>query len=120
MIVFAKNSCDADFIGAIRTAGVDGKHVASLGSASGWDAAAACIEKHTAYRTPLRRLAELGERHQPEQAAAMLADLLKHRTPRADIAHTLRNLSSLSDRWDHILITDGVIDNRDDHTTVCT
>ena len=72
------------------------------------------------YRTPLRRPAEPGETYQPEQAAAMLADLLKHRTPRADVAHALRNLSPLSDRWDHILITDGVIDNRDDHTTVCT
>ena len=99
---------------------VNGKHVASIGSANGWDAAARWIQKHTANRTPLRRLAELGETYQPEQAAAMLADLLKHRTLCADIAHTLRNLSPLSDRWDHILITDGVIDNRDDRTTVCT
>ncbi len=40
---------------------VDGRYAASF--ASGWDEAAAWIEKHTANRTPLRRLAELGETH---------------------------------------------------------
>ena len=111
MIVFAKNSCDAGFIGAIRTAGVDGKHVASLGSASGWDAAASCIEKHTADRTPLRRLAELGETYQPEQAAAMLSDLLEHQKPAPNIEHTLSDLYHFL-TGDHVLITDGVIDER--------
>ena len=60
---------------------VDGKYAASLGPARGWDAAAAWIEKHTEDRTPLRRVAELGETYQPEIAAAMLSDLLKRQKP---------------------------------------
>ena len=86
---------------------VDGKYAASLGSARGWDDAATWIEKHTAYRTPLRRLAELGETYQPEEAAAMLSDLLEHQRPAPDIAHTLRHLHRFL-TGDHVLITDGV------------
>ena len=88
---------------------VDGKHVASVGSASGWDAAARWIQKHTAYRTPLRRLAELGETYQPEQAAAMLSDLLEHKKPAPDIAEALCNIHRFL-TGDHVLITNGVID----------
>ncbi len=88
---------------------VDGKHVASIGSASGWDAAARWIQKHTANRTPLRRLAELGETYQPEQAAAMLSHLLEHQKPAPNIEHTLRDLYHFL-TGDHVLITDGVID----------
>ena len=89
---------------------VDGRYAASFGSASGWDEAATWIEKHTANRTPLRRLAELGETHRPEEAAAMLSDLLEHQKPVADVARTLRHVHSLLKLADHVLITDGVID----------
>ena len=88
---------------------VDGKHAATLGSASGWDAAATWIEKRTADRTPLRRLAELGETYQPEQAAAMLSDLLEHEKPRPEIAHTLRHLHRFL-IGEHVVITSGVKD----------
>jgi hypothetical protein len=88
---------------------VDGKYVASLGAARRWDAAVTWIEKHTADRTPLRRLAELGETYQPEQAAAILSDLLEHQKPAPDLAHTLRHLHRFL-TGDHVLISYGVID----------
>jgi hypothetical protein len=88
---------------------VDGKHVATLGSASGWDAAATWIEKRTADRTPLRRLAELGETYQPEEAAAMLSDLLKDHKPRPEIAHTLQHLHRFL-TGGHVVILYDVID----------
>ena len=88
---------------------VDGKYAASLGSARGWDAAATWIEKHTAYRTPLRRLAELRETYQPEEAAAMLSALLELQKPAPDIAHTLRHLHRFL-TGDHVVITDGLVD----------
>jgi len=88
---------------------VDGKHAASLGSASGWDAATAWIESNTADRTPLRRIAELGETYQPERAAAMLSDLLKHHKARPEIAHTLRHLHRFL-TGDHVFISYGLID----------
>src|SRR5690349_2808698 len=88
---------------------VDGEYAATLGSASGWDAAAAWIEKRSADRTPLRRLAELGETYQPAQAAAMLSDLLKDQSPRPEIAHTLQHLHRFL-TGDHVVITYGVID----------
>ena len=88
---------------------VDGRYTASLGSASGWDAAVTWIEKHAAHRTPLRRLAELGETHRPEEAAAMLSDLLEHQKPSPDIAHILRYLHRFL-TGDHVFIWDGVID----------
>jgi len=88
---------------------VDGKHSATLCSARGWDAAAAWIEKRTADRTPLRRLAELGETYQPEQAAAMLSDLLRGHKPRPEIEHTLQNLRRFL-RGDHVVIMYGVVD----------
>jgi hypothetical protein len=90
---------------------VDGKHAATLGSASGWDAAAAWIEKRTADRTPLRQLAELGETYQPEQAAAMLSDLLTSQKPRPEIVHTLRNLHRVL-TGDHAVIMYGVADEQ--------
>jgi len=40
----------------------------------------------------------------------MLADLLKHRKPRRHIAHTLPVLYTLLKKGDHLLITDGVIE----------
>ena len=86
---------------------VDGTYAASLGCE--WDAAARWIGKHTAYRTPLRRLAELGETYRPEQAAVMLSDLLENHNPGPDIAHTLRHLHRFL-TGDHVLITDGVMD----------
>jgi hypothetical protein len=90
---------------------VDGKHAATLGSARGWDAAATWIEKRTADRTPLRRLAELGETYQPEQAAAMLSDLLERDKPRPEIAHTLRHLHRFLN-GDHVVIMYGVADEQ--------
>jgi hypothetical protein len=90
---------------------VDGKHAATLGSASGWEAAAAWIEKRTAERTPLRRLAELGETYQPEQAAAMLSKLLKDQKPRPEIAHTLQHLHHFL-TGDHVVIMYGVMDEQ--------
>ena len=86
---------------------VDGRYAASF--ASGWDEAATWIKKHTANRTPLRRLAELGETHHPEEAAAMLSDLLEHQKPAADIAHTLRHIHQFL-TGDHVFIWDGVVD----------
>ena len=77
---------------------VDGKHAASLGSARGWDAAARWIEKHTAYRTPLRRLAELGETYQPQQAALLLSHLLEHQTCFRHRTHLARPLPFLDRR----------------------
>jgi hypothetical protein len=88
---------------------VDGRYAASLSSASGWDEAATWIEKHTANRTPLRRLVELGETHRPEEAAAMLSDLLEHEKPVPDIEHTLRHLHRFL-TGDHVFIWDGVVD----------
>jgi len=84
---------------------VDGRYAASF--ASGWDEAATWIEKHTANRTPLRRLAELGETHHPGEAAAMLSDLLEHQKPAPDIAHTLRHIHQFL-TGDHVFIWDGV------------
>ena len=86
---------------------IDGDYAASLGLVSGWDAAARYIEKHTAHRTPLRRLAEEGETYQPEQAAAMLADLLNLHKPAPDIAHTLRVLHTLL-KGKHVVISDDI------------
>ena len=86
---------------------VDGRYAASF--ASGWDEAATWIEKHTANRTPLRRLAELGETHRPQEAAAMLSDLLEHQKPAPDIAHTLRHVHQFL-TGDHVFIWDGVVD----------
>ena len=86
---------------------VDGKYASYFATSSGWDEAATWIEKHTAHRTPLRRLAELGETHQPEQAATMLADLLKVHKPRPDIAYTLQLLHRHL-KGKRVLITDGV------------
>ena len=86
---------------------VDGRYAASF--ASGWDEAATWIEEHTANRTPLRRLAELGETHHPGEAAAMLSDLLEHQKPAADIAHTLRHIHQFL-TGDHVFIWDGVVD----------
>jgi hypothetical protein len=88
---------------------VDGKHAATLGSASGWDAAAAWIEKRTAERTPLRRLAELGETYQPEQAATTLSNLLRDHKTRPEIAHTLQHLHRFL-TGDHVVIMYGVAD----------
>jgi len=88
---------------------VDGRYAASLSSASGWDEAATWIEKHTANRTPLRRLAELGETHHPQEAAAMLSDLLERQKPAPDIAHTLRHIHQFL-TGDHVFIWDGVVD----------
>ena len=90
---------------------VDGKHAASVASASGWDAAATWIEKRTAERTPLRRLAELGETYQPEEAAAMLSDLLRHDKPRPEIAQTLQHLHGFL-TGDHVVIMYGIIDEQ--------
>src|SRR5438093_12194478 len=86
---------------------VDGRYAASF--ASGWDEAATWIEEHTANRTPLRRLDELGETHRPQEAAAMLSDLLEHQKPAPDIVHTLRHIHQLLPR-DHVFICDGVVD----------
>ena len=88
---------------------VDGKHVGTLGIASGWDAAAKWLEKHTGDRTPLRRLAELGETYQPEQAAAMLSDLLIDHKPNPEIAHTLQHLHRFL-TGDHVFISYGLRD----------
>jgi hypothetical protein len=88
---------------------VDGKHAGSLGSASGWDAAAAWIQRNTDDRTPLRRIAELGETYQPERAAAMLSDLLKDHKARPEIALTLRHLHRFL-TGDHVFISYGLID----------
>jgi hypothetical protein len=89
---------------------VDGECAARLGSSSAWDAAATFIENNTPANTPLRRLAELGDTHRPQQAAAMLSDLLEQRKPAPDIAHILRHLHRLLKRANHLLITDGVND----------
>src|SRR5881409_792258 len=69
---------------------VDGRYAASL--ASGWDEAATRIKKPTANRTPIRRLAKLGETPHPQEAASMLSDLLERQKPAPDIAHPLRHI----------------------------
>ena len=87
---------------------IDGKYASYFATNSGWNDAATWIEKHTAHRTPLRRLAEQGETYQPEQAAAMLTDLLKVHKPRPDIAHTLGLLHRFL-KGHHMVISDGVV-----------
>ena len=88
---------------------VDGECADRLGSPSAWDDVATFIEKHTPANTPLRRLAEEGETDEPHEAAAMLANLLRHHRPGPDVLHTLRRLHSLLKRGHHLLISDGVI-----------
>ncbi len=65
--------------------------------------------RNTPANTPLRRLAEEGETDEPHEAAAMLANLLRHHRPGPDVLHTLRRLHSLLKRGNHLLISDGVI-----------
>jgi len=89
---------------------IDGECADRFNSASAWEEAAIFIEKNTPANTALRRLAESGETHRPQQAAAALSDLLEHRQPVADVARTLRHVHSLLKLADHVLITDGVID----------
>ena len=86
---------------------VDEKYAAYFTTVSGWDDAARWIEKHTPHRTPLRRFAEQGETHQPQEAAAMLADLLKVHKPHPDIAHTLGLLQRFL-KGHHVAISDGI------------
>jgi len=86
---------------------IDGKYAAYFASSSGWDAAAKYIERNTPHRTPLRRFAEQGETHQPQEAAAMLADLLKAQKPPADVAYTLSLLQRFL-KGHHVFISDGV------------
>ena len=86
---------------------VDSTYAASLGCE--WDAAAKWVGKHTAYDTPLRRLAELGETYQPVQAAAMLSDLPTDHKPHPEIAHTLQHLHRFL-IGDHIFISYGLRD----------
>jgi hypothetical protein len=87
---------------------VDGKQASHFIMAFEWDAAATWIEKNTPHRTPLRRLAEEGETHQPQEAAAMLADILKVHKPSPDVQHTLRVLHRLLKWGKHVVIADGV------------
>ena len=85
---------------------VDGKHASNFIRASDWDATAKWIEKHTPHRTPLRRLAEEGETHQPQEAATMLADLLKVHKPSPNLQHTLLVLHRLLKWGKHVVISD--------------
>jgi hypothetical protein len=87
---------------------VDGEYADYFASATEWDGAAAFIENNTPANTPLRLLAELGETHRPGQAAVMLSDLLEYEKPAPEIAHALRHLHRFL-TGDHVLITDGVI-----------
>ena len=86
---------------------IDGHYASYLATASGWDDAANYIEAHTPRRTPLRRLAEVRETYQPQQAADMLADLLRDSQPSANIAHTLYVLQRLL-KGEHVVIASGV------------
>jgi hypothetical protein len=87
---------------------VDGKHASSFPSNAGWDAAANFVERYTARGTPLRQFAEEGETHQPQEAAAMLADMLKVRKPPPHVQHTLRVLHRHLKWGKHVVISDGV------------
>ena len=88
---------------------VDGEYADYFASAMEWDGAATFIENNTPTNTPLRRLAELGETHRPDEAAAMLSDLLEYQQPAADVRDTLRHLHRFL-TGDHVLITDEAID----------
>ena len=87
---------------------IDGHLAGDFVTLSGWIAAANYIETNTPHRTPLRRLAEEGETYQPEQAAAMLSDLLKYRKPSPEIAHTLTVLHRLL-KGRHVVISEPII-----------
>jgi hypothetical protein len=83
---------------------VNGEYADYFGSATTWDDAARFIKRTTPANTPLHRLAEEGETHEPEEAATMLADLLKRQYPAPGIARPLLQLLRLM-TGRHVAIT---------------
>jgi hypothetical protein len=87
---------------------VDDEYADYFGSATAWDDAAKFMERNAAPNTPLYRLAKEGETHQPQEAATMLADLLRRQQPAPGIARPLWQLLRLM-TGRHVVITDGVM-----------